>query len=358
MKNTIDLIKMSVGRDSTVKDALKRLGESGEKITLVMGENGELVGTVTDGDIRRWILNDGNLLESVSKIYNSSPSFVDTDYDLSKVKSIMLEEMIETIPVLNSSRQVVSLLRWRDIFACEFKPDISLQSVPVLVMAGGRGVRMDPFTRILPKPLIPLGDKPIIEIIMDRFANHGCNKFYLTVNYKGKMIQSYFESSECSHAIRYAWEEEPKGTAGGIRLIEGSLDAPHLFVSNCDILVKADYGDIYKFHMENDNDITVIGSMKHFSIPYGVLEINSGGALNNIVEKPEYDFLVNTGMYLIKTNVIKHIPVDRKYDFPELILKVKKSGGKIAIYPVGQHSWIDVGQWHEYSSALKEFEGK
>lgn len=342
-------------RDSTIKDALKRLGESGEKIVFVVGDKEELLGTITDGDIRRWILNDGNLSDVVTRIYNSSPKHVKMNYEMSFVKDMMLTEKIETIPVLNNEKQIVELLRWRDIFSCEFKPNRSLQSVPVLVMAGGKGVRMDPFTRILPKPLIPLGDKPIIEIIMDQFAHYGCNRFYVTVNYKGKMIQAYFDNAECDHSIKYVWEDQPCGTAGGIRLIHDILDAPHLFVSNCDVLVKADYADIYKFHIENNNDITIIGSMKHFSIPYGVLDMNSGGVLKNITEKPEYDFLVNTGMYLIKSSVVQYIPAKTKFDFTELILSTNNSSGKVGVYPVGQHSWIDVGQWHEYHNALEKW---
>lgn len=341
--------------NSTVKDALKRLGESGEKIVFVVGDNEELLGTITDGDIRRWILNDGKLSDAVARIYNGSPKHVSVDYEVSLVKNMMLKEKIEVVPVLNDKRQVVELLRWRDVFSSEFKPKTSLQHVPVLVMAGGKGVRLDPFTKILPKPLIPLGDKPIIEIIFDRFAHYGCNRFYVTVNYKGKMIQSYFDNAECDHSIKYVWEEHPCGTAGGIRLIYDALDAPHLFVSNCDVLIKADYADIHKLHMENNNDITIIGSMKHLSIPYGVLEMNNGGVLKNIVEKPEYDFLVNTGMYLIKRDVIQHIPLNTKYDFTELIANVKSAGGKIGVYPIGQHSWIDVGQWHEYHGVLEKW---
>ena len=230
----------------------------------MVGNNEEILGAITDGDVRRWILNNGNLSDVVTRVYNDAPRHSKVDYEISLVKSMMLEETIEAIPVLNDKRQVVELPRWREVFSCEFKPNASLQSVPVLVMAGGKGVRMDPFTRILPTPLIPLGDKPVIEIIMDQFACYGCKRFYITLIYKGKMIQSYFDNAECGNAIKYVWEDEPCGTAGGIRLVGDALDAPHFFVSNCDVLIKADYVDIHKFHIKNDNDITVVGSMKVF----------------------------------------------------------------------------------------------
>ena len=172
------------------------------------------------------------------------------------------------------------------------------------------------------------------------------------------MIQSYFDNADCKYDINYVWENTPGGTAGSIRLAADEIHNEHLFVTNCDIVVKADYHDVFKHHRDNDNDITIVGSMKHFTVPYGVLEVKNGGSLTGLVEKPEYDLIVNTGFYLIKKSVIGHIPADAKFDFTDLIARVNEDGGKVGVYPVGQHSWIDVGQWQEYHGALKEFEKK
>ena len=348
--------KLTISENITIKEALKQMGSAGEKILFVVDEKVCLIGAITDGDIRRWILNGGSISEKVMHVVNKNPKKVNTNYSLSNVKKLMLEEKIEAIPVTQTNGNLVDVLLWNKVFSDSIKPKNQLLSIPVLIMAGGRGTRMDPFTRILPKPLIPLGEKPIIEIILDNFASYGCNTFYLTVNYKGKMIQAYFDNAECKHDISYIIEDKPCGTAGGIRLASEAINAADLFVYNSDIIVKADYHDIFNFHRDKDNDITIVGSMKHFAVPYGVLELENGGTLNNIEEKPEYDFLVNTGMYVIKKSVVRHIPADTKFDFTDLISMVKEAGGKIGVYPIGQHSWIDVGQWQEYSNALKEFE--
>lgn len=354
MDKNID--KLLIGESITIKGALKKMGEAGERILFVVDESTRLLGTVTDGDIRRWILKDGDLSEGVTQVYNRQPKSVVCGSDMEAVKQLMVSEKYEAVPVLNEDSQVIDVHLWNDIFADKpLRQDAALE-IPVLVMAGGKGTRMDPFTRILPKPLIPLGEKPVIEVIMDAFADHGCRDFYLTVNYKGKMIQSYFDNAECKHRIEYLWEDKPGGTAGSIRLVSDQVRSSHLFVSNCDIVVKADYHDVYKHHIDDDNDITVVGSMKHFTIPYGVLEVKNGGSLKDIVEKPEYDLLVNTGLYLIRKEVIDHIPADTKFDFTDLIERVKERGGRIGVYPVGQHSWIDVGQWQEYHTAVKDFE--
>lgn len=354
MNDNIELLL--VKDDVVIKEALKRMGEAGEKILFVVDGDHKLLGTITDGDIRRWILGEGSLLANVGQLYNRSPKYVKIGYDISLARKVMIDEKIEALPVVNEAHKLVDMLLWNNIFAGDVRPKRSKLTLPVLVMAGGKGTRMDPFTRILPKPLIPLGDKPIIEIILDSFSSYGCDDFYLTLNYKGKMIQSYFDNAECKYNIKFIWEDKPCGTAGGIKLAADDIDAPNIFVSNCDILVKADYNDICNFHKEKGNDITIVGSMKYFTVPYGVLALKNGGTLSEITEKPEYDFLVNTGMYIIKKNIVEYIPADTVFDFPELIRKVKAAGGKIGVYPIGQHAWIDVGQWQEYHTAIKEFE--
>lgn len=347
--------KLLIKRNLSVKETLKQMGSAGERALFVVNDGNILCGTVTDGDIRRWILKEGSLTASIEHVYNKFPKFVREDYDSASIKETMIRHKIEVMPVLDSKGCVVDALFWSDVFSGKTLSKAANLRLPVVVMAGGRGARLDPFTKILPKPLIPLGDKPIIEVIVDNFADYGCKDFYLVVNYKGKMIQSYFDNAEITYNIKYVWEDKPFGTVGGLKLAFDIIDAPHLFVSNCDIIVKGDYADIFSFHKSNDNDITIIGSVQHFSVPYGVLEIKNGGILQTLIEKPEYDFFVNTGMYVIKRPVIEHIPDGVAYDFPDLIKKVSSSGGRIGVYPVSQQSWIDIGQWQEYHKAIKDF---
>ena len=357
MQPNLEKIKnLCVHATLTVKETLKRMDEVGAKILFVVNPEQKLLGSVTDGDIRRWILREGSLQEAIHSMYHSKPKYVEVGYDVATTQTMMLQNKIEALPIVDKAGILVDVLFWNDLFSGEAKHAVKSLNVPVLVMAGGRGTRLDPFTKILPKPLIPIGEKPVVEVILDSFADFGCADFYLTLNYKGKMVQSYFENSDCKHRIQYLWEEVPCGTAGSLSLAFDVIDAPHLFVSNCDILVKADYLDFFNFHLSNNNDITLIGSMQHFAVPYGVIEMKNGGALDKIVEKPEYDFLVSTGMYLIKKEVISLIPSDAPFDFPDLIGKVKQANGKVGVYPVSQQSWLDMGQWQEYRNAIKGFE--
>lgn len=352
----VKLQKLSVPETITAKEALKRLDEGAEKILIVVNGSNKLCGTITDGDIRRWILKEGNLNASVAGFYHRDPKFVFEPYDVVAVKKMMIKEKIEVVPVIDRDHRLVDVLIWDEIFSSEKKKMRSVLKVPVLIMAGGKGARLNPLTRILPKPLIPLGEKPIAELIMDRFFEFGCDKFYLVVNFKGKMVQSYFESVSSPYQVKLIWEDEPRGTAGGLSLAQELIESESFFVTNCDVMVKTDYADLFEFHKQSDADITIVGAIQNLTIPYGVIQKTSDGFFDTINEKPEYDFWVNTGMYVIQKEVIQHIPKKGSYDFTELIRTVKTLGGSVAVYPVSQPSWIDVGQWQEYQKALKDLE--
>jgi len=223
-------------------------------------------------------------------------------------------------------------------------------------MAGGKGTRLKPFTKVLPKPLIPVGDKTVVDHIIDRFVDYGIKEFYLTVNYMSKIIQAYFEEKNPDYKISFAEEEEPRGTAGSLTLTKDFLKTP-FFVSNCDVIIEADYSDIYQFHLKGRYDITLVAAAKQFHIPYGVCELNHHGGLKNIQEKPEYNFLVNTGLYVLNPKVLGMIPDKGLFHMTHLIEKVKEEKGTVGVYPVSENSWIDVGQWEEYRKALKTIEG-
>lgn len=356
MNQRAKLEKLIIRESVTIKEALKQMGVGGEKILFVVNAQDQLCGTLTDGDIRRWILDEGSLSEMVSKIFNPKPKTLSTSYNLSKAKEIMVQEKIEVLPVIDSNNRLVEALFWSETLSGQITSRAKQLDIPVLIVAGGKGSRLDPLTKIFPKPLIPIGDKPIIELILERFKSFGCRDFYLSVNYKGKMIQSYFEHSEIKHKITFIWEDEPSGTAGSIPKAVDLIQHRDMFISNCDILIKADYSDIYDFHLQHDNDITVIGSMQHLAVPYGVLELRNGGKLEKIIEKPEYDFLVNTGFYVVKKKAVGHIPQNTSYDFPNFIMSVKNAGGRVGVYPVSQQAWIDIGQWQEYKNVLCHLE--
>jgi dTDP-glucose pyrophosphorylase len=349
----IDALLIKCG--SRVRDALKQLEETERKTLFVVEGDNRLVGTLTDGDIRRWILAEGNLDGTVEKICNMSPCVAHRGYDVEWVKRQMLEKRISSIPVIGAGREVIDVLFWDDLFgesvARKNVPPIDL---PVVIMAGGKGTRLDPFTKILPKPLIPLGEKTVIEIIIDSFVQYGVAKFYVSVNYKSKIIKSYFEELNPPYAIEYIHEDKPLGTAGSLFHLRGNVGTS-LIVTNCDVIIKADYRDIVEQHKSSRDDITLVASVKNYNIPYGVCELGNGGALSRIQEKPEYHFLVNTGMYLLRPETLELIPENELFHITHLIEKVQRAGGRIGVFPISDKSWIDTGEWIEYKNALKQF---
>ncbi len=341
--------KYIISANTSIKETLKIMDRVASKVLFVQSDN-QLVGAISDGDIRRSILKEVKLNIPISKVMNPRPSYVKENYEIRNVKSLMLEKKYEAVPVINEEYKIIKILFWNEIFG-ESKGHFKLLSSPVVIMAGGKGTRLDPFTRILPKPLIPIDNQPIIEIIMDEFSKYGMNKFYVSVNYKSKMIKAYFEDFSTEYKISYIEEVKPLGTAGALKFLSDIIHAP-FFVSNCDIIIKDDYSRIYEFHQKGKFDLTLVASMQHHTIPYGVCEITNGGKLKSIKEKPEYDFLVNTGMYIINPAVLDIIPSNKLYHITDLIGDMQKQKRSIGVYPVSEKSWIDIGQWEEYKNAV------
>jgi len=282
---------------------------------------------------------------------NRRPCCLTSGFDLEKAKEMMVKKAITCLPVIDDEERVVSAVWWMDLFNGKKNRHVPL-NLPVVIMAGGEGLRLQPFTNILPKPLMPIGDRPIIEIIIDRFHGFGCNDFYLSLNYKSNIIKAYFNDLDHSWKMNYILEEKPLGTAGGLHFLRKKIKGP-FFVSNCDILVEADYSDILKFHRQKKNRITLVGSMKNFKIPYGVCEIEHGGILRGIKEKPEYDFFVNTGMYVLDSAVLGDIPRNKPYSMTDLMDDYLEAGERIGVYPVSEKSWVDIGQMEELQNTLK-----
>jgi NDP-sugar pyrophosphorylase family protein len=268
----------------------------------------------------------------------------------------MFERNIGCVPAVDDHDQIVELLFWESVFKDSGKrKPITPIHLPVVIMAGGQGTRLDPFTRILPKPLIPLGDKTVIEHIIESFLKFGVSTFYLSVNHKSKIIKSYFEELHPPYVIEYIQEDKPLGTAGSLRYLRDQL-AGSFIVTNCDIIIDADYAELIDFHDKSNNDITIVGSLKNYHIPYGICEIVNGGTLARITEKPEYNFLVNTGMYVLRAETLRLIPKDEIFHMTHLIEKVKETGGKVAVFPVSDKAWLDTGEWAEYRKALKQLQ--
>lgn len=348
------LKKILIRPGHTIKQALRQMDAMGEKTLLVVDDHELLLGTVTDGDIRRWILKGRDLAQGVHKVMNSKPTCLKKDFERKTAKQLMIKHMLECLPVIDANKKVVSAVWWVDLFESKSKK-LKKLNIPVVIMAGGEGARLAPFTKILPKPLMPIGDKPIIEIIISRFTDYGCDDFYLSLNYKSNIIKAYFSDFDHKYKINYILENKPLGTAGGLHFLKSRIKKT-FFVSNCDILIEADYADILKFHKDRKNKITLVSSMKNFTVPYGVCEMESGGTLKGIQEKPEFDFFVTTGMYVLDKTVLKDIPKNKFYNMTDLISDYLAKGERVGVYPVSEKSWLDMGQFEALQDMLKKFE--
>lgn len=349
-----DIAKYIVSESVNIRIAVQQMDIGGVGFVAVIDAEGKMVGIVTDGDFRRAVLNGVSLDENVLKIANKTYKYLKSGYSREEILKYFKTTGVECLPILKNGK-LVDVIFYSDLHD---KNDIEQSrkeslDLPVVIMAGGKGTRLDPFTRILPKALIPIGEKPIIEIIMDEYARQGMRNFYISVNDKSKMIKAYFGDQGSDYNITFIDEDKPLGTAGSLKYLNDKVDSP-FFVSNCDIIVKNNYYDILKFHKDGGYDLTVVGSIQHHTIPYGVCKFENGGLLKSIREKPKYDFIVNTGMYLLNPYVLKYIPENTCIDMTELINVLQKEARRVGVYPVSEKSWIDIGQLTEYKTAIRE----
>ena len=347
------LQKFVVNMNETILTAMKKLDDNTHKILFVVDVDEKLIGSLTDGDIRRWILAGNDLEEYVLNACNEKPIYVGERYSEESIKKIMLSKNIECIPVLSNKHIIVGVIFWSEIFN-EKKDDFEKRplNLPVVIMAGGFGTRLAPFTTILPKPLIPVGDKSIVEHIIAKFLPYGIKEFYMTVNHKSKIIKSYFEDVKKDYQLGIIKENKPLGTAGSLKLLKEQI-AEVFIVTNCDIIIYADYAEIVDFHIKNGYDITLVSSMMHYKIPYGICEIDKGGELLQIKEKPEYNFLISTGMYILNKKTLELIPDDEFFHITHLMERVKQEGGSVGVFPISEKSWDDTGEWDEYIKTVK-----
>ena len=343
---------ITIQTDITIRQSMKLLDKTAEKCLLVVDKNRKLLGTVTDGDLRRSILAGAQFSEDISECYHKRPvTLVEGHFNTEEAKQLLRGKKLDLIPVIDDEGTLIEYLTWGSLDDVQ-KPARSLQDVPVVIMAGGKGARLEPFTKVLPKPLVPIQEKPIIEHIIERFTDITCSEFYLTVNYKGRILKAYFEELQPDYNVTFVDENEPLGTAGSLQLLMGKFDKP-FFVTNCDIIVKADCVSLYEFHQKGGYDITLVASTKEYIIPYGTCELNGDGHLSHINEKPHYDFLINTGLYVLNPNMLKLIPENKFYHITHLIEDAKNQGKKVGVFPIDDDAWIDVGQWAEYKKAVE-----
>lgn len=346
----MDYKEMIIDENITVLQAMERLDALAiSRKVLFITKDDILVAALSDGDIRRWILSQGDLRAPVNKVANFSPKYLSYS-EKSKAMEYMKINDIQALPIVNNEKKIKNIILWdkNEVIA-----DSEKIEAPVVMMAGGLGTRLYPYTKILPKPLIPIGDIPIAEHIINSFKKFGCKKFFLVVNHKKNMIKAYFNEIEKDYEIKYADEDTPLGTGGGLSLLKGEIDKTFIF-TNCDILITEDISAIYRFHKKEKNIITMVCSLKNFQIPYGVVEIGKDGCIENMKEKPELSFFTNTGCYIVEPEVIEHIKDNTFIGFPDIVEEYKNSGKKVGVYPISENSWFDMGQMDELEKMRTE----
>ncbi|MBF0553527.1 MAG: NTP transferase domain-containing protein [Nitrospirae bacterium] len=315
-----------IREDMSINDTLKRLDITSTKVLIIVDDDERLLGTVTDGDIRRYILENGNLDGDINEVYNKMPIYL-IERNIIMARELMLHHKIELIPVTDRYAKVVDVLTWDVVFSEDKTPPIVRKTIdiPVVIMAGGKGRRLEPFTKILPKPLIPIGDRPILEIIFDEFMPFGIKQYFLTLNYKGGLIEAYCNNNMGrNYNIECVWEEDYMGTAGSLKLLEDKI-LDLFIVSNCDVIVKADFSEVVEIHKSRGAVVTILSSIKQFSIPYGVVNFKDERLVTGITEKPEYTFTVTITGFIprpITSSVIFNMLVKFIID-PESSMRIK-----------------------------------
>lgn len=349
------LSSLLISPDATIKQAMQKLNENGEKILFVSADSGRLLATVTDGDIRRGIVNGIQFIDRIEQIMHKK--FISIKHNTPNIENharkIMLETMIQYIPVVDDNGAILDAIQWTDILGERYIFPTKQSENHVVIMAGGKGTRLDPFTRILPKPLIPIGEKPIIELIMENFYQQGFYKFIYTLNYRKEYIKLFLSESKLPYEIGWVEENEFLGTAGSLSLLKDKV-SDSFFVINCDTLLNVNFYDILKWHKEHMASITIVGCHNEFKIPFGVLQITDG-RLERIAEKPVHDLIINTGVYVVEPSVIQYIPKNTRMDMNALIETVS-SQGKVTVYPI-YNGWFDIGQWDEYRKNVEKLGG-
>ena len=323
-----------------VMEAMQKIDNNSCGILFLIDDLKQLKGCLTDGDIRRFILSGGKLTDNVNEAANMSPKIAK---NIEEARKAYHQSNYIAIPIIDDNGLIIDIYTGED--KCNSQVYNAL-NIPVVINAGGKGTRLDPLTRVLPKPLIPVGELPIIELIMKEFQLYSCNKFHIIVNYKKELLKAYFSENDRRYDITWYDEEVPLGTGGGLTLLRGKLNETFFFV-NCDVLLKTDYENLLKYHKDNRNIITMVCACKNISIPYGVVEMGKNGVILSMKEKPQVSFLTNTGIYILEADVIERMENGVSISFPDVVEKERLNGQRVAVYPVPESNWMDMGQIEE-----------
>lgn len=332
----------------SIKETLEILDSTAKQILFVVDSDGLLLGTVTDGDVRRGILKGCSLETAVSKIMNGTPKSVSVERSKKDVLCYMQSVGVRHLPVVDAGNNVVDVIAREELLNKPRRDNI------VVLMVGGLGTRLRPLTNTCPKPLLKIGKKPILETILDSFIDCGFHRFCLAVNYKAEMIENYFgDGSRFGVEIDYIHEKKRMGTAGALYFLKEPPKAP-IIVMNGDLLTKVDFAALVDFHNESKAAATMAVREYSYQIPYGVINFD-GERIVSIEEKPEQTFFVNAGIYVLSPEAVAKVNKEEFFDMPELFNEIIVAEEKTTVYPVREY-WLDIGRLDDFEKANREIE--
>ncbi len=344
--------KMIISENMTIEDAM-RVIDQGISKTVFLASNHILKGSMTDGDVRRHLLAGGMLQENVCRIINYKPHFFEENKCINYQK-YMIENDLNALPIVDKQMRII---RIETLTGRKFDFHKLEEDVPVVIMAGGLGTRLKPYTEIIPKPLIPIGTKTILEHIFDKFEMNGCYKKYVVVNYKKKLIEAYFKEDNEYEELSFVEEPSFLGTAGGIKCVQ-DLCSGNFFVTNCDIVVEVSCHSIWQEHMVKGNILTMVLANREYCVPYGTVEIGNDGNVAYLKEKPKIEYRVNTGMYLCNSKIFDYIDDFEKIDMPDLIQRCLNAGERVGQVTIDEKDWYDMGQPDQLEKMQKRYGGQ
>lgn len=346
---------------TTVSAAMSTMDASSAGMLFVVDESGVLRGLVTERSLRHWIAAGNDMSSAVDVLIVPGPPPLTRADSADTARQRILQGDFLGIPVVDEYGVVVDVIWWEQLVEgpkalLAAHVEDRLKDVVVVVMAGGLGSRLAPYTSILPKPLMPVGEKTAIEHVMEPFVRAGCRKFVISLGHRADLIKAYFADLDAPYSVEFVKEERPLGTAGALSLMKDVLQGT-FFVTNCDVIVRINPADVLEAHRLSQSEATVLAALEHHQVPYGVLEVDGAGEITSMSEKPRLDFLVSTGVYVLEPTLLELVGEAEPTDMTTLLERARDRGPAHA-YPIAAASWLDIGQMDTLQAAARDMIGE
>lgn len=348
-----NLKKYIVNENTSIYKTIKLINKNENKTLLVVKKDFTFKGTITDGDVRRALINGINIKSKVKGIYNNNPHFFYVDKINLKIANKEFEKnKYDIIPIISKNKKLKDILEKKNIHRSA-KIKKKLKNCSIIITAGGKGTRLSPFTKVLPKPLVPINGKPILERIIEKFREFNITKFYLTTHYKSRIIEAYLKETYLAPFVEIVYEKKPLGTIGSLSNLK-KLKSKFLIITTCDTLINIDYKKFLDSHLKDKNAITIAAAKYKYSIPYGVCDISKNNQLINLIEKPKYFYLMNSGLYIFNKKLLNLMQDNRYIDFDKFLKKIQTKNHKVGVFKINSANVQDFGKWNDFEKSIKK----